>query len=338
MDNLTHSLSGILLARTGLQRLAPHATALAVVSSNLPDLDFLALAFGPAAHLTYHRGLTHSFAFLPLIAALPLPFWYLWARRLHSVTRSHWLAAAALSTLCVFIHLLIDGLTEYGTRLLLPFNSAWYHADLFPLFDLWIWATLLICVLGPMLARLVYGEIGARGGSGRGMAWFGLLFFLALTGVRFQFHTQAAAQLGTRLYSGEAPLRALVIPSPFSPLSWTALVETPSAWHVIPVHSLSEFDPESGQTIYKADATAVRTAVTATHSARVFLAFNQAPLWRITPAPAPDGAVLINIYDLRFGLPENGAFAARFLVGPNGKVLSESITLGRAPSLSSKEQ
>ncbi|MBI4890040.1 MAG: metal-dependent hydrolase [Acidobacteria bacterium] len=335
MDNLTHSLTGILLARAGLNRLAPHATALAVVSSNLPDLDFLALAFGPAAHLTYHRGFTHSFAFLPLIAALPLPLWFLYARRRHALTSRHWLSAAAISACCVFIHLLTDGLTDYGTRLLLPFASTWYHADVLPLFDLWLWAALLLCVHGPMLARLVYGEIGARTGSGRGMAFLGLLLFLSLTCARFYFHAQSSAQLSTRLYAGQAPIRSLLLPRPWSPLSWTALVETSTAWHVIPIHSLTEFDPVSGQAFYKADATAVRASVSATRSAQVFLAFTQAPLWRITPASAPDGAVLVNIYDLRFGLPEDGAFAARFLVASGGRVLSESITLGRAPSPSS---
>ncbi len=41
----------------------------------------------------------------------------------------------------------------------------------------------------------------------------------------------------------------------------------------------------------------------------------------------------IHIHALRFGLPANGAFAARFLAGANEQAIAERITLGRAPSL-----
>ncbi len=59
MDNLTHTLTGVLLARAGLRRLTPRATWISVVAANIPDIDILV---GPSGinYLNYHRHLTHS--------------------------------------------------------------------------------------------------------------------------------------------------------------------------------------------------------------------------------------------------------------------------------------
>ena len=41
MENLTHTLVGILLAHAGLNRWTPRATAICVVAANLPDIDIV---------------------------------------------------------------------------------------------------------------------------------------------------------------------------------------------------------------------------------------------------------------------------------------------------------
>lgn len=329
MDNLTHTLAGILLARAGLARLVPRATVLAVAAANLPDLDIVSGAGSSLCYLAAHRGFTHAFFWLPLVALAPLPLWWLWARRRQSLRPKDWAWAYLVSFLALLSHLLLDALNVYGIRLLLPFSGRWLHADLVNIVDVWIWALLLVCVLGPMLARLVYSEIGARGGSGRGMAWAGLILLCAYLGLRAELHDQAAGALNTRLYGGEAPLRVLALPSAANPWSWTGLVETRAAWRVVPVNLLMrEFNPEAGQTFYKPEASAVRRAVLATETARVFLDFSQCPLWRVTPAPQPDGAVLVRISDLRFGLPDDNAFTAEFLVDASGRVLRQQFAFG----------
>lgn len=329
MDNLTHSLAGILLARAGLGRLAPHGTALAVAAANLPDLDIVSGAGGSLCYLAHHRGFTHAFFWMPLVALAPLPLWWLWSRRQRHIGAKDWAMAYVISLAAVLSHLLLDALNVYGIRLLHPFSSRWLHADLVNIVDVWIWAVLLVCVLGPMLARLVYSEIGARGGSGRGMAWLGLLLLCGYVGLRAYLHQQATGALITRLYGGETPLRVLALPSAANPWSWTGLVETRAAWRVVPVDLLlREFDPEAGRTYYKPAAGSVRQPVLATETARVFLDFSQCPLWRITPAPQPDGAVLVRISDLRFGLPDDGAFTAEFLVDASGRVLRQQFAFG----------
>jgi len=59
MDNLTHTFCGLALARTGLDRHGPRATAALVVGANLPDADAVSLLFGLDAYLVHHRGITH---------------------------------------------------------------------------------------------------------------------------------------------------------------------------------------------------------------------------------------------------------------------------------------
>ena len=39
MDNLTHTLTGVLLARAGLNRLTPRAMLIVIIAANVPDFD-----------------------------------------------------------------------------------------------------------------------------------------------------------------------------------------------------------------------------------------------------------------------------------------------------------
>jgi len=70
MDNLTHTLFGLCLAKSGLERATPLATATLVISSNLPDIDALMRLRGSLSNLEYHRGITHSFVGLAVLAGL----------------------------------------------------------------------------------------------------------------------------------------------------------------------------------------------------------------------------------------------------------------------------
>lgn len=329
MDNLTHSLTGVLLARAGLSRGVPFGTALAVGAANFADIDILTGAKSWICYLHYHRGFTHSLVWLPLVAAAPLPFWWLLARRRGPVSRALWLRAYLISLIAAFSHPLLDLLNVYGVRLWTPFTERWYHLDLLFIVDLWVWAVLLTCTLGPMLARLVYSEIGFRGAPGRGMAWLGLAGFAAVVGLRALLHEQALQQLNSRVYGGEPPRLVLAAPSPGNPWKWTGVVETRSAWRLVPVDAARPFDPEAGTVFYKPDIERFRPIVAATETGRVFLRFSQAPSWSVTPAPDPEGAVVVRITDLRFGPPEGNNFVVSFLIDAQGRVLREEFSFAR---------
>src|SRR5207302_836494 len=73
MDNLTHTLFGLTLARTPLGRAGRGVTTALVLASNAPDIDIVMTARGNASYLQWHRGPTHGVlgvAALGLLVAL----------------------------------------------------------------------------------------------------------------------------------------------------------------------------------------------------------------------------------------------------------------------------
>src|ERR1700761_8861250 len=103
MDNITHSLTGLALARAGLNRLCPRATLLLILSANAPDADIVSIAGGPLKHFEIHRGYTHSLIGLPFMAALSvLVVAAIYRQKLP------WLRAWLLCCAGVASHLLLD--------------------------------------------------------------------------------------------------------------------------------------------------------------------------------------------------------------------------------------
>src|SRR5438093_13526189 len=62
MENIAHTLAGLVLSRAGLGRDTRLATAALVLGSNLPDIDGVTLLEGRLAYIDAHRGITHSLA------------------------------------------------------------------------------------------------------------------------------------------------------------------------------------------------------------------------------------------------------------------------------------
>lgn len=327
MDNLTHTLTGLLLARAGLNRLAPGVTPLVMVAANVPDLDIVAGAWGPVAYLEHHRGWSHSLLLAPLLALALMPFWYLFVKKRALAVRD-WIGAYAAALAGVLSNPLFDLPNVYGTRLLLPFRADWLHFDFVAIIDLWIWGLLLLAVLAPMLGRLVSSEIGARSGPGRGGAVFCLLLLAAFLGLRYQLHASAVELLTARFYGGETPKRVLALPTAGAPWRWDGMVETASAWRSVEVDLLREFDPDAGRVYYKPENLGRFESLRTTGTGRVFFDFCQAPLWRVVPVARPEGGLRVSIHDLRFGPPGDGRFSATFVVDAGGRVVEESFTMG----------
>ena len=69
MDNLTHSLTGIALARLGLAKRVEGAALTLALANNLPDIDLVSGFWGRVAYLEHHRAITHAFPASPFLAA-----------------------------------------------------------------------------------------------------------------------------------------------------------------------------------------------------------------------------------------------------------------------------
>lgn len=298
MDNPTHLLTGYFMSRAGLNRLTPHATAILLLSANIPDIDIVALAGGGANYLHWHRYWTHAFVVSPLLAVGSVVIVRLFARK-----PLPWLAATFVALLGVLSHLLLDWTNQYGIRFLLPFSPRWYRLDNTSLFDLWIYAAFAVCLFAPLLARLVGGEIGARprDSAGQGWAIVALVFLGVYFAARGVVHSRQIEVLDSRTYNGSDPLRVAAFPHSSSPFEWSGVVETESAWHVYGMNAaIGQFDPADGRTLYKPQKTAAIAAAENTPAFREFQQFAQFPLWQTTPSAEIENGTQVDLIDLRF--------------------------------------
>jgi inner membrane protein len=300
MDNLTHSLTGLMLSRAGLNRWSPRPDLVLILAANVPDIDIVALISGPLHYFEWHRGLTHSFAMLPVMALLPVAVVCAINRSMHG-----WRSLYVLSMLGVLSHLLLDLTNAYGVRVLLPFSTDWLHFDLNSLTDVWILAALMLAVIGPWLGRLVSSEMGAKPGSGRGLAMFALCFLLAFDFGRFLIHERVLATLNERLYNGSPPRRVAAFPTSVNPLLWIGWVDGANFSTRYVANLSNEFDPSSGLTFLAPEPAPAIAAARQTEPFQVFLRFAQYPVWSVTPASDPEGASEVDLRDGRFGFGAN---------------------------------
>ena len=316
MDNLTHTLTGAVLNRAGLNRWYPHAGLLLILSANAPDIDILAAFRGSLNYFEYHRGITHSFAMMPVVALLPVLVVSAIYRSLRGFRPAYLISLAGVAS-----HLLLDWTNAYGVRWLLPFSARWLRADLNGLIDLWIWIVLIIATAGPWLGRLVSSEIGARPGSGRGLAIFALAFVALYDFGRYLSHQRAIETLNSRIYQGGAPIRVAAFPSgSVNPFEWTGWVERPDVVLRFSVNLLTDFDPTSPeQFFYKPGPSPSLQAARQAQPVQAFLNFAQYPLWRVIPLPDPEGGHRVEVRDWRF------PFTATATLDAANRLLSSSF-------------
>lgn len=163
MDNLTHSLLGLLLGRVSVPKHLYRRNWISVVAANAPDLDLLASPT-PTAYLTAHRHLTHAVVAIPVMAAcaVGLVWWgeSMWRRRRPNPSarqidfRLAWFAAL----LPAASHPLMDWMNSYAIRPWLPFDGGWVSGNLLFVIDPWLWALLAVGVFLPVVLR--WGVLG----------------------------------------------------------------------------------------------------------------------------------------------------------------------------------
>jgi len=170
MDNLTHSLVGLTVAKAGLERLSPGATTLCVLAANAPDSDIVVLAFGDRwTFLHHHRGITHAIVgVITLAIVLPLIFYgvdRLWSRYKDQPPKTKLKGLMLASCIASATHPLLDWMNNYGIRWFLPWSQKWSYGDLVFIVDPYIWlvlggAVFLLTARSGFL-KIVWGVIGA---------------------------------------------------------------------------------------------------------------------------------------------------------------------------------
>lgn len=170
MDNITHTLAGLLIGETMARVLPPGRSALsaprrrrvllvvAAVASNLPDADLLyTMAAGhKLAYLSQHRGYTHTFlgAFVAvLLVLLALEGWSRWRRT--ALTRADQGAILLTLGISLLLHLALDFTNSYGVHPWWPLDDRWYYGDAVFIVEplLWVCAAPLVFLLHGKAAR-----------------------------------------------------------------------------------------------------------------------------------------------------------------------------------------
>ncbi len=177
MDNITHSLVGLLVAEACLTKLEPtpagaqpsqnQAWALralligtSIFANNFPDLDFLyaSITYGKLGYLLHHRGHTHTFS-LGLIESVCLFGLALLIARFRKLTlnASERFCLGAVALLGPILHICLDFLNNYGVHPFWPLNNEWIYGDTLFIIEPYLILTLCAFLVWSMRTRLARG-------------------------------------------------------------------------------------------------------------------------------------------------------------------------------------
>ncbi len=337
MDNLTHSLFGLTLARTPLSRAGRGATTALLLASNAPDVDVFVTLGGTANYLEFHRGPTHGpLGVIGLGALVAGVVWLVRRRwdRTSTEAPASFLMLWMLSMIGILGHILMDLPTSYGTRPLSPFAWTWFAVDWMPIVDVY-----LLAILG---GGLWFGRGAAtdpgRPARRRRNAAIALVLMAMNYGVRAVSHHTAVAR-APEVFGGRLPewcadgtppswsvdhwprtseaaprdvgaarcLRELAaVPDFISPFRWRVIAQLSNGYE------MRDVDLLTGRGLPRGDAIATRTLsvripnqwtpavarAAAAPTARVFLGFSRFPAAR--SFVAEDGTATVRWTDLRF--------------------------------------
>jgi inner membrane protein len=216
VDSLSQFALGAAVSVAALGRRTPawKAVLWGGLAGTIPDLDVFIDHGDDLRNMVMHRGPSHALFWLtlgsPLLAALPAL-----VHRQRELFARWWLAM----WLALVTHPLLDAMTVYGTRLLLPFTDHPLGVGSVFIIDPLYTVPLLVGV-GVALAR------GAPRGL-RANAW-GLALSTAYLAwsVGAQWHVRGVAQeaLASR---GSAPASLLVTPTAFNTVLWRVVAMQP---------------------------------------------------------------------------------------------------------------
>jgi inner membrane protein len=344
------------MGRAGLNRKTALATATLTLAAEAPDLDVFSRIGGSAFGLNHHRGFTHSFLGVPLVAAVVVGFIYLLWRLRGRKTRNpnlppRWGLLFAYACLAGLSHILLDFTNNYGVRPFWPFSERWYSWDIVFIADPILLVVLTLGLIVPALFSLINEEIGVRSKGpsaapqGRLAATVALLAVVAYWGLRDYEHRRAVAALQSRTYQGVDAIRVSAYPNWVNPFRWHGVVETPAFFATMDVDSLNfnsmspEVDPEAQMQIrYKPEETPVTLAAKRTYLGRVYLSWAQYPLTETEelpndPVENAHAAYVVRFRDLRYdypGSPARGSLGAMVFLTRDLQVVEEHFGMGSA--------
>ena len=327
MEPVTHFLTGACLGRAGFNRKTAYATLAAVLAAEAADLDIVWGLAGPVREIQHHRGITHTFWAVPVVAGAVVGV--VWAidrlrrardakrdRQKHAANEDarespavapghrnaapaagfhqpiHWGWLYLTACIAALSHLLLDWTNDYGVRPFFPFNPHWYAGSFVFIAEPVEWALLFLALFMPWVLGLADREIGARKPQFRGRGWaiFALSGMFLLGCWRWAEHAAALAMLKNTPITTKPVLRMAAEPYPVNPFHWHAIVETKDFYRTAEIHTLAgtiDSDPLR-DTIDKPHDTSAIEAAKRTLLGRVYLDWGRWAVVRdLGPEPAP---------------------------------------------------
>ncbi|MGC1130817.1 MAG: metal-dependent hydrolase [Candidatus Acidiferrales bacterium] len=156
MDTITHGIAGALIGKGYFsERAGKVGIFAATLGAMFPDSDFVTYAFSsdPLAIVKYHRGITHSFVAMPVWAAL-LAAATRWIARRCGYDSPSWTMLTLIYAVGLSSHILLDGLTSFGTRMWTPISQRRVAWDWLFIID-FVFTALL---LAPQVAAWVHSR------------------------------------------------------------------------------------------------------------------------------------------------------------------------------------
>lgn len=218
MDNLTHTLSGLVAARllpAGNLPLRSRYLA-GALAANFPDLDIVLAPISSELYLLHHRGETHSLLLLPLWAWL---LSWLFSKLFRSP--GGWRDFYGLAAVMLLVHVFGDWITGYGTQLFAPVTRETYALGTTFIIDPLMTLILLLGFVGSLAWK--DSPRAAKASAVLVLAWIGT-----------QFYWKQEALAAGRAYAREhglAHARISAEPRPLAPFNWTVIVREAEHYH-----------------------------------------------------------------------------------------------------------
>jgi len=341
MEPVTHFLAGACIGRAGFNRKTAYATLAAALAAEAPDLD----------ELKHHRGITHTFWAVPVVAGVVVgAVWALdrWRMRnkrsafpaseasaggdAGATTKKlniHWGWLYLTCCIAALSHILLDWTNNYGVRPLFPLNPHWYAGSFMFIVEPILYGLFFLAFAVPWLLGLADREIGARRTQFRGQGWaiFALAGMVILGCVRWAEHAQALVMLGNTNVASEPAQRTAAEPYPVNPFRWHAIIETPDFYQTAEVNTWADsIDSDSQRDVlYKPTDTPAVEAAKRTPLGQVYLDWGtwavvrdvgQEPAPGMDPPKLPPGRTwtTVEFTDLRFDYPFLGNRGASITV------------------------
>ncbi len=201
LDNITHSLAGLLLAEAIVRRhqrrnvaatdaqhwlpLSRTAAIIGVVGANLPDIDVpwgMLLqrvgVYDEILTLLHHRGYTHTL----LAAMMAVPLLWLaaqWILRRQMQRRTATATTIAgvpgvlliIATIAILSHLLLDFTNDYGVHPLSPFSNMWFYGDSVFIIEPWLWIAAVPALIRSVTSRAAQAALATILAIGIALCW-----------------------------------------------------------------------------------------------------------------------------------------------------------------------